>query len=203
MSTNDDEKEGIKVILLGEAFVGKTSLIKVAIGQSIDLKEIPTLSSSYSEKEFNYNGKKYIFNLWDTIGQEKYRSLTNMFFNDSKIIILVYDITDKKTFEQLTYWYNQVETLVDEQNIILAIVGNKKDLYDHEQVTEDQGKKFAKEKNAKFKLSSAKEDPLNFNEFLEELFKEFIDTNKKIKITKKGIKLNQKKDEKSRKCCKD
>ena len=104
-----------------------------------------------------------------------------MYFNDSKIIILVYDITDKKTFEQLTYWYNQVETLVDEQNIILAIVGNKKDLYDHEQVTEDQGKKFAKEKNAKFKLSSAKEDPLNFNEFLEELFKEFIDTKKKLK----------------------
>ena len=195
-----EEESGIKVILLGESSVGKTSLIKVAIGKKFNSSELTTYSANYSIKKFNYNGKEYTFNLWDTIGQEKYRALTKMFFKDSKIIILVYDITAEKSFMELEYWYNQVVNELGKEGYYLAIVGNKNDLYNQEKINKDQGKKFAQSKNGKFKLTSAKDDPLSFNSLLEQMFKEFIDNNKdylnnikKTAITNKGKKKG--------KCC--
>ena len=198
MEKNDD---GIKVILLGETSVGKTSLIKVSIDKHFKSLEEVTLSFNYSVKKFNYNGKEYTFNLWDTIGQEKYRSLTKMFVNNSKIIILVYDITVQKSFQQLEFWYNQVTSLVNEEDYILAVVGNKKDLFKNEKVTEEEGKAFAKEKNAKFKLTSAKDDPLSFVSFLEELFKEYIDKDNEKSDKSKGKKLKKEKNKNKSKCC--
>ena len=195
-----EEESGIKVILLGESSVGKTSLIKVAIGKKFNSSELTTYSANYSIKKFNYNGKEYTFNLWDTIGQEKYRALTKMFFKDSKIIILVYDITSEKSFKELEYWYSQVVNELGKEGYYLAIVGNKNDLYNQEKINKDQGKKFAQSKNGKFKLTSAKDDPLSFNSLLEQMFKEFIDNNKdylnnikKTAITNKGKKKG--------KCC--
>ena len=195
-----EEESGIKVILLGESSVGKTSLIKVAIGKKFNSSELTTYSANYSIKKFNYNGKEYTFNLWDTIGQEKYRALTKMFFKDSKIIILVYDITSEKSFKELEYWYNQVVNELGKEGYYLAIVGNKNDLYNQEKINKDQGKKFAESKKGKFKLTSAKDDPLSFNSLLEQMFKEFIDNNKdylnnikKTAITNKGKKKG--------KCC--
>ena len=122
-----------------------------------------------------------------------------MFVNNSKIIILVYDITVQKSLKQLEYWYNQVTSLVNEEDYILAVVGNKKDLFKNEKVTEEEGKAFAKEKNAKFKLTSAKDDPLSFVIFLEELFKEFIDKSNEKSDKRKGKKL--KKEKNKSKCC--
>ena len=194
------DEEGIKVILLGESFVGKTSLIKVSIGEKFSSIEATTISSNFSVKTFDYKGKKYNFNLWDTIGEEKYRSLTKIFFTDAKIVILVYDITDKKSFGQLGYWYEQVTDSLNDQDFILAIVGNKKDLCGREQITQDQGKTFAEEKKAKFKLTSAKDDPMSFITLLEELFKEYID-NFGGKKKRKNSKLKGKKDKKSGGCC--
>ena len=195
-----EEESGIKVILLGESSVGKTSLIKVAIGKKFNSNELTTYSASYSIKKFNYNGKEYTFNLWDTIGQEKYRALTKMFFKDSKIIILVYDITSEKSFMELEYWYNQVVNELGKEGYYLAIVGNKKDLYNQEKIKEDQGKKFAESKKAKFKLTSAKDDPLSFNSLLEQMFKEFIDNNKDYLNNRKKTAITNK-GKKKGKCC--
>ena len=195
-----EEESGIKVILLGESSVGKTSLIKVAIGKKFNSSELTTYSANYSIKKFNYNGKEYTFNLWDTIGQEKYRALTKMFFKDSKIIILVYDITAEKSFMELEYWYNQVVNELGKEGYYLAIVGNKNDLYNQEKINKDQGKKFAQSKNGKFKLTSAKDDPLSFNSLLEQMFKEFIDNNKDYLNNRKKTEITNK-GKKKGKCC--
>ena len=195
-----EEESGIKVILLGESSVGKTSLIKVAIGKKFNSNELTTYSANYSIKKFNYNGKEYTFNLWDTIGQEKYRALTKMFFKDSKIIILVYDITSEKSFKELEYWYNQVVNELGKEGYYLAIVGNKNDLYNQEKINKDQGKKFAESKKGKFKLTSAKDDPLSFNSLLEQMFKEFIDNNKDYLNNRKKTAITNK-GKKKGKCC--
>ncbi len=192
---------GIKVILLGESFVGKTSLINISTGEKFSNTENTTFNANYRPRKFKYKEEQYIFNLWDTIGQEKYRSLTKMFFNDSQIVILVYDISVKKTFEQLNFWYDQVVESLGKNKFMLAIVGNKKDLFKEEQVKEEEGKKFAEEKNAKFILSSAKSDPLSFNQFLDSIFGEYIENNKDLLDKQKGIGLNNKKGKK-KKCCK-
>ena len=193
-------ESGIKVILLGESFVGKTSLINISTGEKFSNTENTTFNANYRPRKFKYKEEQYIFNLWDTIGQEKYRSLTKMFFNDSQIVILVYDISVKKTFEQLNFWYDQVVESLGKNKFMLAIVGNKKDLFKEEQVKEE-GKKFAEEKNAKFILSSAKSDPLSFNQFLDSIFGEYIENNKDFLDKQKGSGLNNKKGKKKT-CCK-
>ena len=202
----EDQNNNDKVIFLGDSSVGKTSLIKISTGQSFNPNCSSTLTASYVSKQFKYNNNTYIFNLWDTIGQEKYRALTKIFFKDAIIVILVYDITKKTSFDSLNYWYEQIENELND-NYILAIVGNKKDLYLEEIISEQEGKDFANSKNAKFKLSSAKDDPLSFSDFLEELFVDYINKSEnKIKNKTRGYSITKKdyvknKNKNNNKCC--
>lgn len=107
---------------------------------------------------------------------KKYRSVTNLFINGSNIVILVYAINSKQSFEGLEYWYNTIKEKLEGDNYILAVVGSKIDLIDNEVVQEEEAKKFANSKNALFKLVSSKQDPEGieklFKLLLEELIKE-------------------------------
>jgi len=173
----DDENDGNKVIFLGEQNVGKTNLIKVATGQQFEADSISTWAPTYVTKDYVYNNKKYVFNLWDTIGQEAYRSLSSIFFKNSDIIIFVYDITNKKSFKELDYWYDSAKQTLGE-DFTAGVVGNKSDLITQEQVTEEEGQQYAQKIGAKFKLTSAKTEGVNFAHFMEEIFEEYIKKNK-------------------------
>jgi len=194
-----------KVIFIGNSGVGKTNLIKVSVGENFDPAKITTGSVSFKEKIFIFENKKYIFNLWDTISQEKYRSITKNFLLDSQIVLFVYDISDKISFKDLNYWIELVEKELGKanENFIMGIVGNKKDLYLEKEVQieveEEEGRKFAESYNAKFVLTSAKDDPKSIIDFLEILFEDYIrkssgkpKTIKEEKITIKKQKKNQK-----------
>ena len=111
----EDDDEGsipCKVILLGEAGVGKTGLIARFINNSFEDNITSTTGASYYGKTMTfdeYDGKSIKFEIWDTAGQEKYRSLTKTFYKDAKVAILVYDITRKESFEELQkYWIEQI-----------------------------------------------------------------------------------------------
>ncbi len=198
--SEEENENGNKVIFLGESNVGKTNLMRISVGKPFDSHSLSTWSVSYLPKSFTYNKKMYIFNLWDTIGQETYRSLTRIFFKNAIIVILVYDITSRKTFEELEFWYQQVKNELSNE-FVLAIVGNKKDLFTEMKVTEDEGKKFAEEKGAKFKLSSAKDDPMDFTQFLEELLKESIEKNLSSMNRQRGLTITSKRTDNNKKCC--
>ena len=193
----EEEEENIKVILIGDAGVGKTNLINVSSGGVFNDNEKSSLSASYLKKQITIDGVIYNLSLWDTIGQEKLRSLSKIFFKNSKIVIYVYDITNLETFKGLESWDNDVKEMIDDDNIIKAIVGNKQDLYLKEEVSEDKASDYAKTLNAKFRLTSAKTEPKGFNSFLEELLKDYL--YKKGKDGKgeeqknKNLKLNNKK----------
>ena len=198
------EEEEIKVILVGEMGTGKTSLINTAMGVPFkEGAEITTSTASFVTKIIKIDGKPYSINLWDTIGQEKFRSLTKIFIKDSKIVIFVYDIKRLKTFEELDkHWFKEIhEVLGDEP--ILGIVGNKQDLFVREQVKQEIAEKYAEDKNVSFKLTSAK-NPLSFNSFLEDLIKQYIKkTGGKFEGTG-GKKLGNNRDNnknKEKKCC--
>ena len=97
----DDEIIAIKVILLGETGVGKTNLKNAVTGASYAGKTM-----TFDE----YDGKSIRFEIWDTAGQEKYRSLTKIFYKDAGAAILVYDITRKESYEEIQkYWFNQIK----------------------------------------------------------------------------------------------
>ena len=170
---DDDGYIKIKTILIGESGVGKTNLINIAKKEKFNPNQVATVNCSFFKTEFIVEDIKFNIYLWDTIGQEKLKSLTKIFFKNSKIVILVYDITNKNSLNQLDFWLKQVkETLGDK--IILGVLGNKKDLFINEEVTEEEGETYAKSIGARWRLTSAKTDREGFLIFLEDLIKDYI-----------------------------
>ena len=147
-----------KVVLLGQSGVGKTCIINQFINGEYDDSTTPTISFQFCQKTFEFPGNKSIaLDIWDTAGQEKYRSLNSMFYKNVKAAVLVYDITDKKSFEDIkNFWYDQIKQNCDNDKLILAIAGNKCDLYEQRQVEDEEGEKYAKIIGAFFTETSAK-----------------------------------------------
>ena len=146
-----------KLILVGEGEVGKTSIIQQFIEQRFNPSYLITIGSDKSMKDLNINGKDIKLEIWDTAGQGKYRKVNKIFMKNTKIALLVYDITDKKTFEQLNYWINHVKDVNKNENIIFGIAANKSDLFEQQVVSTEEGKKFADENNCLFFETSAKD----------------------------------------------
>ena len=164
----------IKIALIGEAGVGKTNLIQISIGKEFEHNSESSSTCSYVEKEHMYNDKKYIFDLWDTAGQEVYRSLNKLFVKNSKIVIIVFAINVKNSFNQIDFWYNYIKEVLGEEDYIIALVGNKADLYEEQEISDKDIEKKAKELNIKYKITSAIKDADGFKEFLAELMNDYI-----------------------------
>ena len=191
-----DDEEGIKVILVGETGTGKTSLINTAIGKKFKEGMEPlSIKCSYVKLTKIIDDKEYIVNLWDTIGQEKFRSLTKAFFKNSSIVIFVFDITCRESFDDLEYWFKIIEDELGDKPI-KGLAANKQDLFENQEVDDDTIQIYANKKGIKFEYTTAT-NPINFNKLLEELLikflkngipderKTFVLANKKVKNKKK------------------
>ena len=186
------QKNMTKVILIGESGVGKTNLIKIITGREFSDVELSTEYGTSAIKELLVKGKRYTIQIWDTIGQEKLRQLTKIFYNNSKIVIFVYDITERKSFEEIKdYWLNDVEEKIG-KDIIKGIVANKIDLFLNEKVTEDEGEEYAKSIGAQFLVTSAKAyGPAKFEDFLIKLYEEYLDKYETNSSERKNSKKNR------------
>ena len=144
-----------KIILVGESGVGKTSIISRYLNRYQEKTEL-TLGAYFSNKIIIVDGYKINLEIWDTAGQEQYRSINNIFYKDAYICLMVYDITNKYTFNCIKdYWYEAVNEN-GMLGIIFGIAGNKNDLYEEEDVSEKEVEEFSNSINACFKLTSAK-----------------------------------------------
>ena len=153
-----DSSLPIKCVLLGETAVGKTCLINRFVNNTFQEDFVPTMVGCYSSKDIFYDkaNKKIKYEIWDTAGQEKYRSINKIFYQDASIAILVFDITRKDTFEALkNYWYLELRDN-SPKDIIIAIAANKCDLYEYEEVSHDEVEEFGKSINALYEQTSAK-----------------------------------------------
>ena len=171
-------------------------VIKSFFRLKFEEKEISTCSASFLTKTIKVNGKEYYFDIWDTNGHEKYRSLTKIFLKGSNIVIFVYRIDVRKTFEEIDYWYKVVVDELSKDQIILGLAGNFKDIFNKEEVSENEGKEKAEKMGAKFRLISAKTDRQGIEEFFQSLMEEYIqkfdDGNKGIKLKSKNKNLKNK-----------
>jgi small GTP-binding protein len=159
-----------KVTLIGDSGVGKSSIIGRYISGIFMDDCITSSGANYSQKTFEKEGKKLRLNIWDTAGQERYRGLGRTFYKDAFIICLVYDITEKNSFNNIKQvWYPEIKKF-GEKYIILSIVGNKSDLYEIEEVNDNEAKNYANEIGADYFLVSAK----NGNG-IENMFNNFVD----------------------------
>ena len=151
------KEPGCKIVLLGDGGVGKTCIISRYTSGTYDSGSAATNGASFCSKsvQFEELGKSLLLDIWDTAGQERYRALTKFFYKDAAVCILVYDITKKKTFENLKdYWYGQLKENAS-KNIVIGIAGNKCDLYEDEDVSENEAREFAEQIGAVFELTSA------------------------------------------------
>ena len=210
----DEQKDNtLKIILLGETYVGKTSLINVFYNNKFDENIGNTLGSSCIQKTIETNNGNYPLKIWDTAGQERFRCLNKIYIKNSNIAIFVYDITRKSTFNELSYWINYVNEYLGKDNVIYGIVGNKIVLFDKENeikqkypdmefdiVEHKEGYDFAEKNDALFCQTSSKEGAPEFSLFIRKLVEKYI-LKKQFTKTETFI-IKKEKKKKKKKCCK-
>ena len=172
------EGSGKKLVFIGDPGVGKTCIISRFLKGTFDAEQITTVGASYATKtiKISETNESLTLDIWDTAGQEKYRSLTRIFFQGAKLAILVYDITRKDSFENLkNVWLKELKDHAD-KNVVLGVAGNKSDLYEKEEVPEQEAREYAKSIGAIFCLTSAQSNS-GIEELFEEMGKKFLDPN--------------------------
>ena len=194
-----------KIIIIGNSSTGKTKLIERYITNNFDENSQPTLGFETHNKEFQIEQDKITAQIWDTAGQEKFGSLTASYYKNAKGAFVVYDITDKASFEKVEQLVVNIKNGSD-KNIYIMLVGNKKDLEDGRVITKEEGENLAQKLKLGFCEVSAKT-----GEGIENAFQNLI--NEVYRISKNEFKsnvsveiiTNQKIDEnnirKKKKCC--
>ena len=193
----------IKLAFIGQSTVGKTSLITQYTKKTFADTYLSTIGADQIIKELKLdNGLNVKLNIWDTAGQERFRSVNAIFLKGAQIVIMVYDITKRDTFDEIkNYWYNNIKNIIGKDTII-GIAGNKSDLYENEQVTKEEGQQYAQEIKAIFKETTATTFE-SINELINELVKKYFILNNVNNFPNKeeGIKVKNTKTEKKKNCC--
>ena len=164
----------VKTVLLGESGVGKSCIILRYINGIFYSTHSSTILSTFSSKKIKFDENTLItLNIWDTAGQEKFRAITKINYQDAAVIILVFDLTNKTSFNVIKdYWYPQVKENAPE-NVILVLVAAKCDLENRYEVDLNEAENYAKEIDAIFKKTSAL-DNIGINELFQEIGKKIL-----------------------------
>jgi small GTP-binding protein len=173
-----------KILLLGNSEVGKTSLIVRYCDDKFQDNLLSTIGMELKNKVIEKDNKKIILKIYDTAGQERYHSISKNYYNSSDGILLVYDVSDSKTFESIKGWIDNIKEVVDLSKIGLIIIGNKCDVDESsKQVTDLMRDDLEKSLNIKIYEASAKT-----NTNVNECFNLLIDQIYKLKFENKANK---------------
>lgn len=154
---SENKPREVKVVLLGDTGVGKSSLVLRFVTNNFKPYSESTIGASFMSKMITVNSKTIKFQIWDTAGQEKYHSLAPMYYRGAAAAIVVYDITRPNTFSTLKSWIEELKNK-GPKDIAIAIAGNKADLEDQREVDKNMAKNYAEEIGAMYLETSAKED---------------------------------------------
>ena len=208
----EEDMQHYKIIFLGDQYVGKSSILNRFYQDKFEPDYQATIGLDFHSKNVSINGTNVRLLLYDTAGQEKFKSLIPMYIRDANIIIVVYDITSKDSFVHTDHWVNETKDLKRE-DAIFVLVGNKIDLEDKRVLETKEAENFANEKGFLFYEVSAKS-----GQGIQELFENqiFPEMARKFKLgdeeevndgqndNQKGVKLdstNSDKKVKKKGCC--
>ena len=194
----DNKKEFLyKILLLGDSSVGKTCFLMRYTDNTFQEIHMSTIGLDYKLKNVQLDeGKIVKIQIWDTAGQDRFRSITKNYYKGAHGIILIYDVTNRKTFDNVKAWVEQIrEEVSDKVSIIL--VGNKIDDVEGRKVKTEEGQKMAQECGLSFFECSAKSGE-NIDSTFNELVKKTVESY--TNVDGKGSKLNSKKRNKKG-CC--
>ena len=200
-----------KIVLIGDTSVGKTNILSKYLTDEFDPESKATVGVEFGTKNFKIENNIVKVQIWDTAGQERYRSITNAYYKGAKGALLVYDITNKKSFDNLDKWISDLKTNGDEK-ISIVLLGNKSDLESQRVISTGEGKNKAE----LFKFAFMETSALNgsniekaFDELIKEVYKdnhELFEKQAKVEMKDKGIDLEQgksgeNKDNEKKWCC--
>ena len=187
-----------KIVLIGDSSVGKTNILSKYISDEYDPDTQATIGVELSTKNYTFDNNEVKVQIWDTAGQEKYRSITSSYYKGAHGCLLVYDITRKATFENIDKWLAEIK-LSSNNEINMILIGNKCDLEDKREVSIEEAQNKAKLLNMAFMETSA----LNgtnvekaFNELVNNVYQNnkqifHQDVNIRIDDKDKGVEISQ------------
>ena len=188
-----------KILIIGESGVGKTCFLLRYAENSFVANHLLTIGIDFKIKVIEIEGKSIKLQIWDTAGQDRFRTITKTYYKGSHGVILVYDVCDERAFGNVKNWVNQIEQNA-KSSICKVLVGNKCDKAERV-ITEEQGRKLAEEYNMKFYETSAKTGQ-NVEETFTYLTGEILKIYKNKEGHTGGVTLNGKDDKEHQGCCK-
>ena len=179
MSNTSDKPDYVsKILLIGDAGCGKSALVNRYIDGEYHDNYYNTIGVDFKIKLFDINNKKIKLHIWDTAGQEKFKSLVTSYYRNSDIIIIVFDLTNNMSFHHIDMWYSDIEYFCKNDNISLYLVGTKADVNKDKYVVDNIAiKEKCKEYNMKYFETSAKKN-YNINQLFDDIVKEIYKISK-------------------------
>ena len=200
-----------KYIIIGDAGVGKSNILLRYVYSTFKSDYQLTIGVEFGEKTVEIKGKIYKIQIWDTAGNEQFRSITRTYYKNSVCAIVVYDISRRETFDNVINWIEDCK-LNSPKSVFIILVGNKSDLEEDRQVTTEEGEEFANRYGIRFFETSAK-NSININEIFSEsvefiadrIQKKYYDLDNETCGIKRNynsrISLNSQKTQKKKECC--
>ena len=189
-----------KILVLGESTSNKTSLIRRYTKDQFGGIYLNTVGIDFQDKLIQIEDKKVKLQIWDTAGQERFRNVAKNYFQNTQGFVLVYNITDRRSFEKLSFWLEQIKLNASEK-VKIVLVGNNCDLANERKVSIEEAEEFAKKNNMKFFEASPKEGT-NVNELFYYLANEIYQEGKPFdKKEEKTLKLSKDTKKKKKKIC--
>ena len=181
-----------KILLLGDATVGKTCfLLRYTDDAFLDL-HMATIGLDYRLKTMILENHKIVkVQLWDTAGQDKFRAITRNYYKGARGIILIYDVTNIKSYENIKKWINEIKEEISEK-VSIVLIANKIDNEPERKISREQGEKLAKDNDVTFFEASAKTGE-GVNESVFYLVQKIVETDPEIKNKGKNLKIRNKK----------
>lgn len=199
METNTNKRN---ILLLGESCVGKTAILNRYCKHNFKEEDLMTVGIDFKTKIRNYDNSEIIFQYWDTSGQEKYQAVNKNFYRKADVIIFVFDLTCRRSFQKIICWYHEVKDTISIDSVQKILIGNKCDLIDKLEISQDSIDELVSIINTLRYFCTSAKDNINIDEcfnYLEEkiLQKTIINYDtKKIHY----ISLSKQKEKQNKKC---
>ena len=204
-NTNENNSEIliVKILLVGNPGVGKSNFIYRYIKDKFSNSNLSSVGFESNSKEIEITDKKIIVQLWDSAGQDKYKSITKNLFSRVQGIIILYDITNKKSFLGIQNWIKLIKEVNNEMPYVIA--GNKCDLKKEREVEEEEAIKFSRDNNIEFMETSAKLD-INIVECINNFVQKIVNSDKFTRNVSFALQNNDNLEQrntinKNEKCC--